>query len=199
MDKKFTLIYILLSILVTIILAQSYIIYDFNRGLNDNSSKTIATNVTNDPYTSGFFNNFNAVNADPFERMKKMQELMQKSFGQFNSIFVDDPFFDDALNHMGVLPLSDFKENNKEYVVEIDIPGAKEHQINVKSENNSLNISADIKHSKDTNDTNYIHKERYTQRFERSFSLPLDANQEKMETSYENGILKIIIPKKKIQ
>lgn len=199
MDRKFRLIYVLLSMLVTIVLVQSYIIYDFRQDLHDNSSKAIATNVTNDPYTSGFFNNFNAVNTDPFERMKKMQELMQKSFGQFNSIFVDDPFFDDALNHMGVSPLSDFKENNNEYLVEIDIPGAKEHQINVKSENNRLNINVNLERRKDTNDTHYIHKERYTQRFERSFSLPLDANQEKMETSYENGILKIIIPKKKIQ
>ena len=197
MDKKFKLIYILLSLLVATVLVQSYVIYDFKQEVHDNSSKAIATTVTNDPFSNRFFNNFNAVSTDPFEQMKKMQELMQKSFGQFNSIFSDDPFFYDALNHMGVSPLSDFKENDKEYIVEMSIPGAKQHQINVKSENNHLSISANIEQRTDTNNTNYIHKERYTQRFERSFSLPLDAEQEKITTSYKNGILKVVIPKKK--
>lgn len=197
MDKKFKIIYILLSMLVAIVLVQSYVIYDFKQEVHDNSSENVATSVTNDPFSNRFFNNFNAVNTDPFEQMKKMQELMQKSFGQFNSIFANDPFFDDALNHMGISPLSDFKENDKEYIVEISIPGAKQHQINVKIEDNYLTISANLEQSRDTNDTNYIHKERYTQRFERSFSLPLDTEQDKISTSYKNGILKVVIPKKK--
>ena len=197
MDKKFKLIYVLLSLLVAIVLIQSYVIYDFKQELHNNSNKAVSTTVTNDPFSNNFFNNFNAVNTDPFEQMKKMQELMQKSFGQFNSIFVDDPFFNDALNHMGVSPLSDFKENDKEYIVEMSIPGAKQHQINVKSEDNHLTISANLEQIRDTNDTNYIHKERYTQRFERGFSLPLDAEQDKISTSYKNGILQVVIPKKK--
>ena len=207
MEKKFNLIYTLLSVLVVIILVQSYFIYDFkhsvlsvskeNMGNNSTKIAPVATTVAKDPFVSQFFNNFDAKSADPFEQMKKMQEQMQKSFGQFNSIFADDPFFKEAFERGGVSPLSDFKKNKNEYILELNLPGAKEQKIDIKSVDNRLNIRASTEISKDTNGTNYIHKERYTQNFERSFTLPKDADLSAMTNSYKNGVLKITIPKKR--
>ena len=198
MEKKFNLIYISLFALVLIVLVQSYYLYDFKKELQTNDVKIKSTKVVPvDSFTNQFFNNGNSNSGDLFEQMQKMQEQMQKSFGQFNSIFSKDPFFKDAFSHMSTSPLSDFKENKDEYILELNIPGAKENKIVINTQGNSLKIDATINNSKDTNGTNYFHKERYTQHFSRSFVLPDDAKTSSFESKYENGILRISIPKKK--
>ncbi len=195
MEKKINLIYALLSVLVVIVLAQSYLIYDFKKNVNK-QDVVVNTHTTNYPASSQFFNNFNAKNTDPFEQMKKMQEEMQKSFGHFNSVFADDPFFQSAFKDMSISPLSDFKATDKEYILELNIPGSSEQKIDIKTQNNILKISAVTEVIKDENNTKYMHKERFTQRFERSFTLPLDADVDKLKSNYESGVLKITIPKK---
>jgi HSP20 family protein len=186
MEKKFNAIYILLSILVVVILAQSYYLYDFKQQRQNDSS-----------LTNKFFNNFNSNSSDPFEKMQKMQEEMQKSFGKFNSIFSNDPFYKDVFSHMSIAPLSDFKESKNEYILELDIPGAQEKKITIDTKDNVLKVKASIQKINDTNGTNYFHKERFTQSFMRSFTLPNDAKMDALDSSYKNGILKITIPKRK--
>ena len=185
MEKKVNLIYTLLSVLVVIVLAQSYLIYDFKKNIHK-QDEVINTHTTN----------YSSSSTDPFEQMKKMQEDMQKSFGHFNSVFANDPFFQSAFKDMGILPLSDLKENDKEYILELSIPGASEQKINIKTENNVLKVSAITEVVKDQKSTKYMHKERFSQKFERSFTLPLDSDIDKLKSDYKNGVLKITIPKK---
>lgn len=190
MDKKFNIIYGALALLVLIVLIQSYVIYDFKNSLTQ-------TNQVEDTTSSSTITlkDYNPRSVDPFDQMKKIQEQMQKNFGQFNSIFANDPFFQDAFKDMGISPLSDLHDDGDKYVIDIDIPGVAQNNINIKTENNRITISANTQSSNDTNNTNYIHKERFSQRFERIFSVPLDADMAKMNNSYENDVLKIVIPK----
>lgn len=190
MEKKFNLIYVILSLLVVVVLAQSCIIYDFK------DSFAVENKIYEKPTNVLSLSSNHLGNSDPFKEIKKMQEQMQKSFGQFNSIFANDPFFKDAFSHMGISPLSDLRDSGKEYIIEIDMPGVVEQNINIKTENKKISISANIDKRKDENNTNYIYKERFTRRFERSFILPNDADEDKIKTSYENGMLKVVIPKK---
>ena len=196
--NNFKLFYALLSLLLVIVAAQSYFIYDLKQGLETQKdlNKVEKIAVTKSPWDD-FFNNFHANGIDPFEQMKKMQEEMQKSFGHFNSIFSNDPFFKEAYDKMSTSPLSDLKEDKDSYTIELNIPGADEQKIEIKSEGNYLNIYANSVKSSDVNDTNYIHRERYTQRFERSFLLPENADMDHIKSHYDNGVLKIIIPKKR--
>lgn len=191
MDKKFNLIYAMLSVLVVVVLVQSYIIYDFKDSLG-----TKADIEEIKPSSAIFLNDYQPNSIDHFEQMKRVQEQMQKSFGQFNSIFANDPFFQDAFTHMGIAPLSDLHDDGDEYVIEIDIPGVSQESINIKTEDGRISISANSDTSKDVNSSKYIHRERFTQRFERSFILPIDADEEGIKSSYENGVLKVSIPKK---
>jgi len=191
MDKKFNIIYGTLAVLVAVILVQSYMIYDFKNSMipkiQEEELRPINTITLND---------YKPQSIDPFERMKKVQEEIQKSFGLFNSIFADDPFFKDAFRGMGVSPLSDLHDDGKEYVIEIDIPGVEQKNINIKTENNQITISANTDTANEEENTNYMHKERFTQRFYRSFTLPSDADATKVESFYKNGVLKVVIPKK---
>lgn len=191
MDKKFNIIYVTLSVLVAVVLVQSYIIYDFKDSLATKSEVQVAS-----PSSTLSLNSYHPSSVDPFEQMKRVQEQMQKSFGQFNSAFANDPFFQDAFAHMGIAPLSDLHDDGDNYVIEIDIPGVSQQNINIKTEDGRISISANIDTSKDVDNANYIHKERFTQRFERSFMLPMDADEQNIKTNYENGVLKVIISKK---
>ena len=185
---SFKLIYALLSLLIVIVVAQSYFIYDLNKTNKSPVQKELSSaNLFSRPYTN---------TADPFKEIKKMQEEMQKSFGHFNSVFSNDPFFKDVYKNFSISPLSDIKEDKTNYIIELNIPGADKQQIDIKTQGNSVKVYAKSTKNTDTNDTNYVHRERYTQVFQRSFTLPEDANMDKLKNSYKNGILKIIIPKK---
>jgi len=185
---NFKLIYTLLSLLLVVVLAQSYFIY----GLTKTDGVTKEQKVHKDD----FFNHPYVKSSDPFEEIKKIQEEMQKSFGHFNSTFSNDPFFEDVYKKLSISPLSDIKGDKNGYTIELNIPGADKQKIDIKTQGNTLSVHAKSTKSTDTNDTNYIHRERYTQVFQRSFTLPEDADLDKIKSGYKNGILKITIPKK---
>jgi len=187
-------LYIILALLSIVVIVQSYFLYDLKQGLETKS--THKTAVIAKPFKGDFFNNFKASRTDPFEQMQRMQEEMRQSFGHFNSIFADDPFFKEAFKTMSISPLSDIKETSDSYIVELSIPGSSQQNIKIVGENGRLSISASNEHVSDTNNSNYIHKERYSQHFERSFTLPKDADLTQMSNTYENGILKVTIAKK---
>jgi len=182
------LIYALLSLLIVTVAVQSYFLYDLKKSKNFQTKKEVVVdNFFKHPYTNS---------TDPFKEIKKMQEDMQKSFGHINSIFSNDPFFKDVYKELSVSPLSDFKENKKNYIIELNIPGANEQKIDIKSQNHIIKIYAKSTKNNDTKDTNYLHRERYTQVFERNFVMPDNADLNKLKSIYKNGILKITIPKK---
>ena len=94
MKKEFKFIYVLLSILIAVILIQSYLLYDFRESINKDSvssQEPVSTLVK--PFSSGVSGALSSSSADPFDHMKKMQQEIHKSFGHFNAFFSDDPFF----------------------------------------------------------------------------------------------------------
>ncbi len=197
-QNSFKPLYLLLSLLFVVVAVQSYLIYDLKNSVgNESQLQKVEKNGVVKPFGDDFFNNFYTDSTDPFEQMKKMQEEMQKSFGHFNSIFSDDPFFKEAFSNMATMPLSDIQETKNSYVIEVNIPGANKQKIDVKTQGNYLTIHASSEKKNDINNSNYIHRERYTQNFERKFYLPDDADMENMTNDYKNGILTVTIPKKR--
>ena len=98
-------------------------------------------------------------------------------------------------------PVADFKtditENEKEYVLEAELPGFKKEDINIDIDNNYLTISAERNVSNEEKDKkgNVIRSERSYGSFSRSFDITgVDA--EKIDAEYENGVLKLTMPKK---
>jgi len=178
----------LLSLLVVI---QSYLIYDLWHAVSEDKVQLSAKTFDN---THNFLN---APNSDPFKQMQRMQEEMQKSFGQFNSMFADDPFFKEAYGKMSISPMSDIKEDTNNYIVELNIPGADEQRIEITNKNNQLHIFASQQTSKDEKSDTYLHREKYSQSFARSFTLPDDADLNNLNSDYDKGVLKITIPKKR--
>ncbi len=180
----------ILALFASVIVAQSYFLYD----LNESIKKTKSQQEHNTKVGANNF--FNAHSIDPFIQMQQMQEQMQKSFGQLNSLFADDPFFKEAFSQMDIRPLSDIKEDDNKYIIELNIPGAQKQNIEITNRENTLSVYAKSEFSKEDNSSNYIHKERYYQSFSRSFILPQNADLDNLTHQYDSGVLKINIPKK---
>lgn len=93
---------------------------------------------------------------------------------------------------------TDIREHDEGYELDVDLPGFKKDEINVELENGYLTISAAKGLDKDEQDKKgkYIRKERYAGAMQRSFYVGDAVTQEDIKAKFEDGILKLSIPKK---
>ena len=93
---------------------------------------------------------------------------------------------------------TDVRETDDSYEVDIDLPGFKKDEINAKLEDGYLTISAAKGLDKDEKDKKgkYIRKERYAGAMSRSFYVGEGVTQEDIKAKYEDGILRLSVPKK---
>jgi len=113
--------------------------------------------------------------------------------------FDTDRFFDSDLLKMASapsLPLVNIVEEEKEFIVEMAAPGMNKKDFNIAIENGLLTISAENKVETEEVKKNFTRKEFSFNSFTRSFTLPENVNEEKIEANYENGILKLHLGKK---
>ena len=130
--------------------------------------------------------------------------LMPSIFGE--NLFNDDwmhfgfPEVDKALygKHANNVMKTDVKETDTGYEVDIDLPGFKKDEINAQLDNGYLTISAAKGLDKDEKDKKgkYIRKERYAGAMSRSFYVGEGITQEDIKAKYEDGILRLSVPKK---
>jgi HSP20 family protein len=111
----------------------------------------------------------------------------------FDRFFDDDFFALPAIwNENGIRnPLHDIIENEKEYVVELALAGVKKEDISLKIDDNVLSITAERKE----NEQKYNTKQTFYGKYQKSFTLPESINTENIQAAFENGILKLNIPK----
>ena len=100
--------------------------------------------------------------------------------------------------HQKNLMKTDIRETESGYELDIDLPGFKKDEINAKLENGYLTISAAKGLDKDEQDKkgNYIRRERYAGSMSRSFFVGEGVTQEDVHAKFEDGILKLSVPKK---
>lgn len=92
---------------------------------------------------------------------------------------------------------TDIKEKDEGYELVVDLPGFKKDEIEVQLENGYLTISAAKELDKDESDKNgkYLRQERYAGSMSRSFYVGEGITEEDIHGKFENGILKLDIPK----
>ena len=122
-------------------------------------------------------------------------------FDGFMSDMFDDDFFG-AKNplygkHAKNMMKTDIRETEDGYELDIDLPGFKKDEIQAELKNGYLTVSAAKGLDKDekTKEGKYIRQERYAGAMSRSFYVGEDVKQEDVKAKYENGILKLSIPK----
>lgn len=106
-----------------------------------------------------------------------------------------DGFIDSLFTGVKIPPV-DIKETASGYAISAEIPGYKENEINLYVENHVLTLEGKKEEKKDEKDgKKYLVRERVVRDFKRSFTLPEDADEEKVSASFKNGVLEIDLPK----
>lgn len=124
-----------------------------------------------------------------------------KNGGSFPSVFSDffdnDRFFNNRwFENVSNMPAVNIKETDADFDVEFAAPGFKKTDFKVDIDNNVLTISAEKKDEKSEEGKRYTRKEFSYSSFSRSFTLPQSVNADKIDAKYNDGILKLNIPKK---
>lgn len=94
------------------------------------------------------------------------------------------------------VPAINITEDKDKYMVSVAAPGMKKEDFNIDIDGNIMSISSRKEESKEEKDARYTRKEYNYSSFSRSFSLPEEINQASIEAKYEDGILKLMLPKK---
>ena len=94
------------------------------------------------------------------------------------------------------VPPVDVYEDEHNLFLKLEVPGVNEEDLNVNLENDTLTIQGERKFEKEEKEENFHRIERRYGSFTRSFKLPNTVDTEKVEASYDKGILKITLAKR---
>ena len=126
-----------------------------------------------------------------------------------SDVFTPDPllgrdFFESEgfLPRLGInIPAVNISETPKDYSLELAAPGMTRKDFKLEIDNHRLNIIGekfDKKEEKDWDGKNFSRKEFSYKSFHRTFQIPENSKLDRVDAKYENGILKIVIPKKEV-
>ena len=94
------------------------------------------------------------------------------------------------------MPSVNIAENKNEFNIDFAVPGLKKENFKIDVKNDVLKISSEKKETKEEKDEKVMRNEFLYSSFERTFILPDSVNSDKIEASYKDGILRVVIPKK---
>ena len=94
------------------------------------------------------------------------------------------------------IPAVNIKESTTSFLIELAAPGKSKEDFNVEIDHNMITISSETKQETEVQEGKYTRKEFNYSSFRRVFTLPETVNTDSIHASYENGVLKIDLPKK---
>ncbi|HRH10481.1 MAG TPA: Hsp20/alpha crystallin family protein [Bacteroidia bacterium] len=94
------------------------------------------------------------------------------------------------------MPAVNIKEKSNEFIIDFASPGFEKNDFKIEVDNNVLTVSAEKKNEKKEENERFTRKEFSFNSFSRSFTLPQTVNPDSIGANYNDGILKLTIPKK---
>src|ERR1700731_4841579 len=132
---------------------------------------------------------------EPFRELSTMQDLMNRmSRLSRESHSPEGP--EDALTTTSFAPPVDIYEDEHTITLKLEVPGIDEKDINVHIDNNTLTVQGERKIEKEEKEENFRRIERQYGSFTRSFTLPSSVDPTQVMAHYDQGMLKISLPKK---
>lgn len=145
------------------------------------------------------------------EREKGAREGRELSpwrpFGDFESwltpwegLFPRRRIFEDLFREFptrgrGFVPAVELSENDHSYTVTVEVPGVNKDDVHVDLHEGMLVIHGEKKSEREEKKERGRYIERSYGSFSRSFTLPADANADRLEASFKDGVLKIVVPR----
>ncbi|WP_297090523.1 Hsp20/alpha crystallin family protein [uncultured Draconibacterium sp.] len=131
----------------------------------------------------------------------KLARRNEPNFPSFFDRFFNNELMDWDYNNFSStntsLPAVNVKETDDDFIIEVAAPGMEKNDFKVNFKNNVLTISSEKKNESEEKKDRYTRREFSYQSFQRSFTVAENAVLgEKISAKYNNGILKIILPKR---
>src|SRR5260370_18945777 len=126
---------------------------------------------------------------DPFREVVALQNRVNSVFSEMND-------GDSPLTTGSFVPAVDVYEDSKKVVLNLEVPGIDEKDLDVRVENNTLTVKGERKFEKEEKEENFHRIERRYGSFYRAFTLPSTVDSEHVTASYIAGVLKLVLKKK---
>ena len=102
----------------------------------------------------------------------------------------------DAMDRLGDLAVPvDLWETKDAYHLRADLPGVRPDELEINVTSDSISISGEVKGQADVTEDGWLRQERRVGKFQRAFSLPIAIDPTKVEATFENGVLSLLLPK----
>jgi len=140
------------------------------------------------------WNPFQPTRWDPFKELEDFERGLAR-------LFRDSPApprngdGDELTNMAAWAPLTDITEDDKEFLLKVELPDIKKDEVKVTVEDNTLRISGERKSEKEEKNKKYHRIERSYGSFLRAFSLPTEADGTKVSADFKDGMLTVHLPK----
>lgn len=129
---------------------------------------------------------------EPYRELATLQDRLNRAFGTtFGRTERDD-----EVSMAAWAPPVDIAEEKDRIVITAELPGFKENQIEIQSENGMLTLRGERKFEKESDGKTFHRVERSYGQFVRSFSLPNNVDREKIKADFSDGLLRIDLPKR---
>ena len=129
---------------------------------------------------------------EPFRDLMAMQDRMTRLIDETLSRIWKEDVARGAWS-----PPVDIFERGNEVVLKVDLPEVSQSEIDIRVEEGTLIIQGERKFVKESPEENYIQVERPYGTFRRTFSIPRTIDQESIKASYRDGVLRIVLPRKR--
>jgi len=133
----------------------------------------------------------NLTRFDPFTDMISLRGAMDRLFDES----VVNPFGWRILNGEALSAPVDVHQTNDEIIVTASLPGTKPEDVDITITGQNLSIRGEVRADEKVERDQYLYRERRTGTFSRTLQLPVRVQGEKAEATFENGLLRLTIPK----
>jgi len=130
---------------------------------------------------------------DPLKEMEELQNRLSGLFGRAQARRGNGE--QESITVAEWAPLVDITEDDKEYLIKAELPEVKKEDVKVAVENGVLTISGERKSEKEEKNKKYHRIERAYGSFERSFIVPDDADADKVNAEFKDGVLSVHLSK----
>jgi HSP20 family protein len=135
---------------------------------------------------------FQTTHWDPFKDVAGFEHRLERLFGHMPDIAGNG---EETISERMWEPLTDITEDDREFLVKVELPEMKKEDVKVTIENGMLRISGERKAEKVEKNKKYHRIERSYGSFLRAFTLPEGADGTKVNAEYKEGMLTVHLPK----